>query len=118
MQYPTSHNVAWPVFLALLFVIGGCTSPNHYSLLATQVAEHYRTHVDYASLYWIEQHVFVERMSEDEVVRLLGEGVEPWIGDATLMRMYPSRRDEPEGHLLLVYYSSDRRVTNWEWVSE
>jgi hypothetical protein len=106
------------VLLTLCCSPSGCASPDRTASLNTDVAAHYREHGDHASLYWIAQNVLKDGMPEGRVVQLLGPGIDPPVNDRGATRVYPSHRDEPLGHLLLVHYSPDRRVLNWEWASE
>jgi len=77
----------------------------------------YKQSGNYIDLKWLADNFLEQEFSRSAVETVLGVGSSPYVGSEKSCQMYPSTRDEPWGHLLLIHYQN-QIVESWEWASE
>ena len=105
----------------LIFITSGCCSCQN-TLITDSVLSHskdYRETGSYDSLKWVETNFLKAGIRDKTITEVLGkaEGVFGESPKDSSTSIYPSERDVPHGHLLLIHFRNCK-VFDWEWASE
>lgn len=108
--------------LGLALVVLGSTAIAGCGSLQREMGAFYRAEMDYPSLYWLESNWLESGKSVSEIKGMLGEHNRPRTELFDYLEQnqltYTASYEDVQSRHLIIRFSDDWRVTDWEWASE